>query len=1632
VGENPAGGYISYDNMAWAMLTSFQLLTADWWEGVYGPVLMSTGELSVVYFLFVIFLGSFFVLNLVLAVVEGAFEQTQKIEEKEIAEHEHEVEEKKATEMQEMLAATGSVSYTTDTTTAAAAGAAAASAAAIAASTMPEALAAAAKQKAIKYSAWRLKLQHAAETTSFVGVVVLLIVGNTLTLALWYPDLENTPQEAMLDNLNFFFTACFIGEALFKIVAYGPIPYFMYMPTEEDSPNRSTPAWNRFDFFVVVVSVIELIILVADAAGGSFLSILRTFRLLRVLKLGQNWSTMNKLITTLYDSVDELGYLTLIMVIVMYTFAALGLQLFHEDYTELSVEDTPRWNFKDFWHSFMLVFRVLCGEWIEPLHDSFNVSSWATAVIYYLVVLLIGNFIMINLFLSLLLGAFNKQQEQEAENDAANGGQEEEEEEVDPDSWGSKFRTMMGKTDKGKTGAGMKKSNSPNAITVQPVATPPPAPPPAGAVLTSLPPKAFSNKVAPAAAATAAATAEETAAAEEGALTIAVQRPPTRAGQKSTFSFKAPSSSEHSTEGTSEDLEVTDAFTESNPKAPRPSSFKKWGSIGGAAEIVQKQSVVAAKEAACCPPCISTPAVAEQSMSYLCCCLPERVDEVLWPLRRMVARFVLSSYFEALIQVLIIWSSLTLCWEDATFRENDSLQATMKVFNVLFVTCFTIEATLKIFGFGWYGYFNSGWNVLDFFIVIVGIVSLVVTGGNIKSLKALRTLRALRPLRAIQKWEGMKLVVDALLGSIPSIFNVMIVTFLIFLIFGIVGVQFFGGTYGRCLDFDGELMNATLVPDRDTCLLNNATMEWYTPDVNFDRIDHAIFALFQVGTFEGWMMVMEYGIDSSGYMQQPVYEGRYIMMLYFVIFIVIGSFFTLNLFIGVIIDNFQDRRRLALKAGKNQGLFVTKKQQAYLDKLRSGLTKKPDKQVNPPSSAFRFACWKMAGATWFEVTIMVVIGLNTIFFAITHYEQSAKVSQVLWVGNAVFTAVYVVEAFVKIVGHGMVYFKDSDGNVDAWNVFDFTIASSSVIALVLDLSVNLAVPWAPSTAGGVGGGIVGLLRILRVFRVFRFLRFAANIRRLVLTLIVSLPALINIFVVYILVIFIYSVVGMNMFKDVVQFADGSINDFENFSTFFKSMLMLFRLSTSAGWDEVSEACGLAEPNCDENYFGENDGNCGAKSVAQWYFGSLVIFIFLVVISAYIAVVLDNLSPEEPEGIEITPDTIADFYATWKNYDPNATSLLEYGRLTEFLEALPKPLGFSTGISPRVLAQLDIPTYTANEELKQALLKPVRSPSTMSSGGSPGKKATKIAGWRKVSKSFSRSSVHSDGNGVPTANISVANVSDETTDTGNVAMAPRQASSELPTPSLGAGVGAPPRRIVSSTHGGLDGEPQSHRRTSVASSISSSSTGQEDWTRLRQGSITTPRRQDSNPDGALSRGWARRANKSVMMQSLNETEKVHCADVLEKLIQDKSGIGPSATESDNDARSKSSKADALQLGRTAIFQRFPDYKLLGAPSSSSQQLYDKALAEGMIPEGSLHLQDPSVLEIAALRLAETTEDSAGDEAAVEAAMEAAILGSRSSAGSVSGSFTPAGSPVGKDGGEADTAATLLPALAITGV
>ena len=129
---------------------------------------------------------------------------------------------------------------------------------------------------------------------------------------------------------------------------------------------------------------------------------------------------------------------------------------------------------------------------------------------------------------------------------------------------------------------------------------------------------------------------------------------------------------------------------------------------------------------------------------------------------------------------------------------------------------------------------------------------------RLQALKSFRSLRGLGPLRVISRNEGMRLVVNALLASLPSMTNVLLVCSHFILIFSIMGVSFFKGSFYHCL---GEFSMDDIIT-KQNCIDKGG--QWRNTNAHFDDVFSAMLNLFSMTTTEGWVDVMNSGIDSVG------------------------------------------------------------------------------------------------------------------------------------------------------------------------------------------------------------------------------------------------------------------------------------------------------------------------------------------------------------------------------------------------------------------------------------------------------------------------------------------------------------------------------------------------------------------------------------------------------------------------------------------------------------------------------------------------------------------------------------------------------------------------------------------------
>ncbi|XP_061392198.1 sodium channel protein para isoform X21 [Musca vetustissima] len=1103
--------------------------------------------------------------------------------------------------------------------------------------------------------------------------ITLCIVVNTMFMAMDHHDM-NPELEKVLKSGNYFFTATFAIEASMKLMAMSPKYYFQ-------------EGWNIFDFIIVALSLLEL-----GLEGVQGLSVLRSFRLLRVFKLAKSWPTLNLLISIMGRTMGALGNLTFVLCIIIFIFAVMGMQLFGKNYIDhkdrFKDHELPRWNFTDFMHSFMIVFRVLCGEWIESMWDCMYVGD-VSCIPFFLATVVIGNLVVLNLFLALLLSNFGSSSlsAPTADNDT------------------NKIAEAFNRIARFKNWVKRNiadcfkliRNKLTNQISDQPSGK---------GVCRCISAEHGDNELELGhdeimgdgliKKGMKGETQLEVAIGDGMEFTIHGDMKNNKP-KKSKFINNTTmignsinhqdNRLEHELNHRGLSIQDDDTASINSYGSHKNRPFKDESHKGSAETIEGEEKRDVSKEDLGLDEELDEEGEGDEGQldgdiiihaqnddeiidDYPADCFPDSYykkfpilagdeDSPFWQgwgnLRLKTFQLIENKYFETAVITMILMSSLALALEDVHLPDRPVMQDILYYMDRIFTVIFFLEMLIKWLALGFKVYFTNAWCWLDFVIVMLSLINLVAVWSGLNDIavfRSMRTLRALRPLRAVSRWEGMKVVVNALVQAIPSIFNVLLVCLIFWLIFAIMGVQLFAGKYFKCKDGNDTVLSHEIIPNRNACKSENYT--WENSAMNFDHVGNAYLCLFQVATFKGWIQIMNDAIDSREVDKQPIRETNIYMYLYFVFFIIFGSFFTLNLFIGVIIDNFNEQKK---KAGGSLEMFMTEDQKKYYNAMKKMGSKKPLKAIPRPRWRPQAIVFEIVTDKKFDIIIMLFIGLNMFTMTLDRYDASEAYNNVLDKLNGIFVVIFSGECLLKIFALRYHYFKEP------WNLFDVVVVILSILGLVLSDIIEKYF---------VSPTLLRVVRVAKVGRVLRLVKGAKGIRTLLFALAMSLPALFNICLLLFLVMFIFAIFGMSFFMHVKE--KSGINAVYNFKTFGQSMILLFQMSTSAGWDGVLDAI-INEEDCDPP---DNDkgypGNCGSATVGITFLLSYLVISFLIVINMYIAVILENYSQATEDVQEgLTDDDYDMYYEIWQQFDPEGTQYIRYDQLSEFLDVLEPPL-----------------------------------------------------------------------------------------------------------------------------------------------------------------------------------------------------------------------------------------------------------------------------------------------------------------------------------------------------------------------
>ncbi|XP_033017971.1 voltage-dependent L-type calcium channel subunit alpha-1C isoform X37 [Lacerta agilis] len=599
------------------------------------------------------------------------------------------------------------------------------------------------------------------------------------------------------------------------------------------------------------------------------------------------------------------------------------------------------------------------------------------------------------------------------------------------------------------------------------------------------------------------------------------------------------------------------------------------------------------------------------------------------PIRRACISIVEWKPFEIIILLTIFANCVALAIY-IPFPEDDSnaTNSNLERVEYLFLIIFTVEAFLKVIAYGLLfhpnAYLRNGWNLLDFIIVVVGLFSAILEqatkADGVNSIggkgagfdvKALRAFRVLRPLRLVSGVPSLQVVLNSIIKAMVPLLHIALLVLFVIIIYAIIGLELFMGKMHKTC-YKESLSDTPAEDEPSPCApvfahgrqCQNGTEcrpGWEGPKhgiTNFDNFAFAMLTVFQCITMEGWTDVLYWVNDAI---------GRDWPWIYFVTLIIIGSFFVLNLVLGVLSGEFSKEREKAKARGDFQKL--REKQQleedlkGYLDWITQaedidpenedeGMDEEKPRNMSMPTSetesvntdnvaggdiegencgarlAHRISkskfsrywrrwnrfcrrkCRAAVKSNVFYWLVIFLVFLNTLTIASEHYNQSDWLTEVQDTANKVLLALFTAEMLLKMYSLGLqAYF------VSLFNRFDCFIVCGGILETIL-VETKIMSPLG-----------ISVLRCVRLLRIFKITRYWNSLSNLVASLLNSVRSIASLLLLLFLFIIIFSLLGMQLFGGKFNFDEMQTRR-STFDNFPQSLLTVFQILTGEDWNSV--------------------------------------------------------------------------------------------------------------------------------------------------------------------------------------------------------------------------------------------------------------------------------------------------------------------------------------------------------------------------------------------------------------------------------------------------------------------------------
>uniref|UniRef100_A0A7N6B8E1 Voltage-dependent T-type calcium channel subunit alpha-1H n=1 Tax=Anabas testudineus TaxID=64144 RepID=A0A7N6B8E1_ANATE len=1048
---------------------------------------------------------------------------------------------------------------------------------------------------------FREKLKRIVESKYFNRGIMIAILVNTLSMGIEYHE---QPKELtdVLEISNIVFTSMFVLEMGFMLLAFGLFGYIR-------NP------YNIFDSIIVIISVWEII---GQADGG--LSVLRTFRLLRVLKLVRFLPALRRQLVVLMKTMDNVATFCMLLMLFIFTFSILGMHLFGCKFslrTENGDTIPDRKNFDSLLWAIVTVFQILTQEdWNVVLYNGMaSTSPWAA--LYFVALMTFGNYVLFNLLVAILVEGFQAEGDanrSESDDEKKSDNFEEDEKVEQLRHTELKMYSLM-MTANGHVDP---RGSMPPPIIMRTAATPVPTPKRLGFLSSPgrrspLPPRGPGSSWG------------------------------SRRSSWNSLS-RAPSLKRRDTSGERESLLSGEGGEEDDGRDEKQEAGGNNRLQPGSLELLQASTLcpsLTTEYGDCNGRTLTYDPISDskEDSSSLCYWIKKEIDNMKprwckehedWTLylfspenqlRAWCQRVISHKMFDHVVLVFIFLNCITIALERPDIQAHSTERVFLSVSNYVFTAIFLAEMAIKVvalgFCFGKQNYLQSSWNILDGLLVFVSLVDILVslayTSGNriLGILRVLRLLRTLRPLRVISRAPGLKLVVETLITSLRPIGNIVLICCAFFIVFGILGVQLFKGKFYHC-----EGLDTKNITNKSDCELAN--YRWIRRKYNFDNLIQALMSLFVLSCKDGWVNIMYDGLDAVGVDQQPVRNHNPWMLLYFISFLLIVSFFVLNMFVGVVVENFhkcrqdQEEEEARLREEKRLKMIEKKHRNTF------PLLIHKQRPYYADYSPVRLWIHTLCTSHYLDLFITFIICINVFTMSVEHYNQPQYLEEVLKYCNYVFTIIFIIEALLKLVAFGIQrFFKDR------WNQLDIAIVALSIMGITLEeLKMNAALPINPT--------IIRIMRVLRIARVLKLLKMATGMRALLDTVMQALPQVGNLGLLFMLLFFIYAALGVELFGKLECNASNpceGLSRHATFENFGMAFLTLFRVSTGDNWNGIMKDT-LRECR-------PEDSHCLTylPLVSPIYFVTFVLMAQFVLVNVVVAVLMKHLEESNKEAKE---------------------------------------------------------------------------------------------------------------------------------------------------------------------------------------------------------------------------------------------------------------------------------------------------------------------------------------------------------------------------------------------------------------